>query len=221
MTLATDEIRRMWDIFPIGPVNPISLRAISPKQAAPTRPPVNATFNATDFPDVDDRREAFEAEALRLSGLGYNVYIVMNPISAGFSGEAVCDSDIARRNLILIDLDRAETASCPATDAELQAACDLAEVIAARLQGWGWRKLYRVMSGNGVHLYVPVDLPNDTASRDRVQGLLRVLGEAFDTNAVRVDRSVYNASRITKVPGTIARKGVESGGRPYRMARVL
>jgi hypothetical protein len=31
---------------------------------------------------------------------------------------------------------------------------------------------------------------------------------------------VFNASRITKVVGTVARKGLESEDRPYRMARV-
>jgi len=36
-----------------------------------------------------------------------------------------------------------------------------------------------------------------------------------------IQELVFNASRITKVVGTIARKGPESEGRPYRMARVL
>jgi hypothetical protein len=78
------------------------------------------------------------------------------------------------------------------------------------------------MSGNGVHLYYPLDsLPNDEASKTRVQTLLQTLAGKFDNGVVRIDRSVINASRITKVPGTLARKGVESEDRPYRMARVL
>ena len=47
------------------------------------------------------------------------------------------------------------------------------------------------------------------------------LANKFDNEIVKIDTVVYNASRITKVVGTIARKGLESEGRPYRMARVI
>jgi hypothetical protein len=47
------------------------------------------------------------------------------------------------------------------------------------------------------------------------------LADKFDNNIVKVDTSVFNASRITKVVGTIARKGIESEGRPYRKACML
>jgi len=43
----------------------------------------------------------------------------------------------------------------------------------------------------------------------------------FDNDEAKIDRVVYNASRITKIPGTIMRKGIESDGRPFRMSRVL
>jgi hypothetical protein len=86
MRSAADEIRKTWSIVAVGAKNPISLRAIWPKHAGPSRRPVNATFTAADFPDIDDRQAAFEREALRLNTLGYNVYMVMNPIRPDFSG---------------------------------------------------------------------------------------------------------------------------------------
>jgi hypothetical protein len=219
---SADETRKMWSIFAVGAKNPISLRAIWPKRAGPSEPPVNVTFTAADFPDIDDRRAAFEADALRLNQQGYNVYVVMNPIRPGFSGKAVSDRDIEFRDLLLIDLDRAGKTDCPASDDEIEAAAQLADKIAARLQAQGWDEPLRMMSGNGVHLYLVLDqLPNDDASRDKVQALLGELALEFNTDAVKVDTTVYNAGRITKVPGTVARKGEESEGRPYRMARVL
>jgi len=54
-----------------------------------------------------------------------------------------------------------------------------------------------------------------------VQSLLKQLAAEFDNATVKIDTTVFNASRITKVVGTIARKGMESQGRPYRMAQVL
>lgn len=78
------EIQRTWEIFQIGPDNPISLRALWPKGVTGTSlPTVNKIFSATAYPAVADRRAAFEAEALRLNAEGYNVYIVMNPIRPG------------------------------------------------------------------------------------------------------------------------------------------
>jgi hypothetical protein len=218
----TDEISKMWSIFAVGQDKPISLRAIWPKHAGPSRPLVNTTFDAADFPDIDDRKAAFEAEALRLNQRGYNVYIVMNPIRPDFSGGAVRDADIACRDLLLIDLDRAGNTDSPATAEEITAAALLADRIASFLQAQGWDHPFRMMSGNGMHLYVALDrLPNDDRSRDWVQALLGGLALTFDSDVVKVDTAVYNASRITKVPGTIARKGQEAEGRPYRMARVL
>jgi hypothetical protein len=146
----------------------------------------------------------------------------MNPVRPDFSGKAVSDRDIEFRSLVLIDLDRSGKTDCPASEAEIAAAAQLADKIAAFLREQGWEEPLRTMSGNGVHLYLVLDrLPNDDASRDKVQALLGELALEFNTDAVKVDTAVYNASRITKVPGTIARKGEESEGRPYRMARVL
>jgi hypothetical protein len=215
------EIKKMWSIFATGQPNPISLRAIWRERAKASPSTVNRTFTAADFPDIEDRRTAFEAEALRLNAQGYNVYIVMNPIKPDFDGDAVRDPDIDYRDLLLIDLDRAGPTDCPATDTEIDAATQLADEIAGYLQAEGWGTPLRMMSGNGVHLYVPLNLPNDAASRDKVKELLEKLAGKFDTPAVQVDTCVHNASRITKIPGTIARKGEPSEGRPWRMARVL
>lgn len=132
------------------------------------------------------------------------------------------DDDIECRRVLLVDIDRADATSDPANDAEIQAALDLADEVAAFLTSEGWEEPFRLMSGNGVHLYYQLDaLPNNEVSKTRVQTLLQTLAAKFDNGVVCIDRSVINASRITKVPGTIARKGVESGDRPYRMARVL
>jgi hypothetical protein len=79
-----------------------------------------------------------------------------------------------------------------------------------------------MMSGNGYHLYYILgELPNDEKTKRLVEGALRGLAEKFDNSIVAVDTVVYNASRITKVPGTIARKGENTTERPHRMAVVL
>lgn len=79
-----------------------------------------------------------------------------------------------------------------------------------------------MMSGNGYHLYYVLnELLNDEMHKKLVEGALRELAEKFNTGIVAVDTVVFNASRITKVPGTIARKGENTTERPHRMAEVL
>jgi hypothetical protein len=213
------EIQNLWQIVRVSETSILELRAIWPKGA---RPGITKHFRAETYPAVADRRAAFEAEALRLNELGYNVYVVMNPIKADFVGTSAKDSDISHRSVLLIDIDRAIKQDAPATDAEVAAASALADEVEDFHTSHGWGEPIRVMSGNGHHLYYLVDrFPNTAASKSATQKWLGALANKFDNSVVTIDRVVFNASRITKVVGTVARKGEESEGRPYRMARML
>ncbi|MCJ2180817.1 hypothetical protein [Novosphingobium album (ex Hu et al. 2023)] len=213
----TLDIERLQALFQIGGENPITLRALAPKgQALSAR---NLNFRATEFPSVEARWAAFAEQALHLNDTGYNIYTCMNPILPNFTGDAVKDEHILSRRLLLIDLDRSDTNDAPATDDEIK----LAGHVADDIEGWlreRWNsEPTRVMSGNGIHLYYPLDdLPNDQASRDHVRNVLSSLAGQFVNPTIKVDTSVSNASRITKVPGTIARKGTPTEGRPFRKA---
>mgnify|MGYP001059062545 FL=1 len=217
-----DEIKKLWGIFNTNDSTILELRAIWPSGIQPVKPPLTIHFRATDLDGIDSCRSAIEAEALLLNALGYNVYIVMNPIKSTFVGRAVTDEDISYRDLLLIDIDRVEKKKEPATDDEVEAAKQLADIVMTYLAKNDWPEPIRVMSGNGHHLYyVLPEVPNDEESKQYVQSLLKSIAAEFDNETVKIDTSVFNASRITKVVGTVARKGLESEGRPYRMARVI
>ena len=217
-----DEIKKLWGIFNTNDSTILELRAIWPSGIQPVKPPLTIHFRATDLDGIDSCRSAFEAEALLLNALGYNVYIVMNPIKSTFVGRAVTDEDISYRDLLLIDIDRVEKKKEPATDDEVEAAKQLADIVMTYLANNDWPEPIRVMSGNGHHLYYALpEVSNDEESKQYVQSLLKSIAAEFDNETVKIDTSVFNASRITKVVGTVARKGLESEGRPYRMARVI
>jgi hypothetical protein len=222
MIEAETEIKMLWKIIASGSKSILELRALWPVGIAPSKAALTKHFRAKDYPSVEACRDAFETEALRLNSLGYNIYIVMNPINKSFQGTSAGDADISHRDLLLIDIDRAQKAKEPATDAEVEAAKQLAETVVAYLAANDWPEPIRVMSGNGHHLYyVLPEVANDEDSKKYVQSLLKSLATEFDNGTVQIDTTVFNASRITKVVGTIARKGLESEGRPYRMAVVL
>jgi hypothetical protein len=201
----------------------LEIRALSPQGSPTNLRPVICHFRKPDYIDFDSLRIDFESTALALNLEGYNLYTPINPIRSDFRGTGGAkDTDIEYRAWILIDIDRKKDTSSPASEEELDAARTLARSIRDYLASLGWPLPVIMESGNGVHLYYPLaNLENNEAVRAQIKRTLSGLANRFDTDVVGVDRVVYNAGRITKIPGTIARKGTESEGRPYRMARIL
>ena len=210
-----DEITNVWRLIdPKAPV--IELRAIGSGRTQ------SLLFPSSDFESPEARQREFERVAHNLNTAGMNIYVVMNTIREDFCSGSVKDTDIEHRDWFLVDIDRAEPAKCPATDEEIAAAEDLADQVVEFMIRKGWEPPLRVMSGNGCHLYFRLNaLGNDDQSKFLLRSLINGLGDKFDNNVVKIDRSVFNASRITKVAGTIAYKGQSSKDRPYRTARLI
>jgi len=219
------EIHKMWQIFSISESSVLELRALWPKNYLETnKEPVVKHFRGRDHRSVLQLAEAFESAALKLNKAGYNIYIVMNPIKSSFVGSAITDKDIQYRDFLLIDIDRAFHPKEPATDQEVDAAKQLAQEVQVFMEDSGFTDPYKVMSGNGYHLYyllIEQDSENTPESEEMVRRTLKNLAKKFDNDVVHIDTTVLNAGRITKVPGTIMRKGEQSESRPYRMAVVL
>ena len=160
--IANKEIKKLWQIIVVSESGILEMRAIWPTGITPSKPPVTTHFRAKAYSSVDACKAAFEAEALRLNDVGYNIYVMMNPIASSFNGSAARDGDISHRNLLLIDIDRVEMKKEPANDAEVEAAGALAKTVMACLDHLGWPDPIRVMSGNGHHLYYALpDTPNN------------------------------------------------------------
>jgi len=147
------EIRKMWNIFSINEHSVLELRALWPKHLKTFRRPLVKHFRGQDYGNVSDLAVAFESTALQLNEAGYNIYVVMNPIKTSFVGAAISDEDIQYRDLLLIDIDRAGHSKEPATDQEVDAAKQLAEEVQKFMEGSGFTSPFKVMSGNGYHLY--------------------------------------------------------------------
>jgi hypothetical protein len=211
-----NEISKLWEIIATGPDSVHELRAFHYQDKSNV---YRQVFKAAEYESVDAMKKAFEAKALELNARGYNIYITLNPIRQDFGGESAKDTDIAFRDLLLIDIDRTGDTKKPATDQDIQNAKDLADEVMSYLSGLGWPKPMRVMSGNGHHLYYILDeLVNNDESTVIVKSALKGLATKFNNENVSIDTSVSNASRITKAVGTRMRKSGESEGRPHRIA---
>lgn len=139
------------------------------------------------------------------------------------------DEDVTARRYLLIDVDPIKACGfekCSATDEEKAAAWGVADRVRTYFRGVEWAGPLIVDSGNGGHLYYPLPAllpggPVADPTKDDLAVLLKILKAKFDTPGARIDGSVYNASRIMKVPGTWARKGPDTEERPHRQCRVV
>jgi len=181
----------------------------------------------------DDHSKLAEAAA-KLSGSAAGVYVVLNELTPALLARSANritigpknltqDKDIIRRRYLPIDVDARRPSGISSTDAEHDAAIQVAGKIKEYLVGLGFPADAIIIgdSGNGAHLLVRVDLPNDEASTNLIKTCLDALATRFDDAAVSIDPGVFNAARIWKLPGTLARKGDSTPARPHRLARLL
>jgi hypothetical protein len=162
------------------------------------------------------------ADDLSRSGKYQGVYYTLNAVKTGpIKGSAAADVDIVRRVLLLIDTDPERPADTSSTDSEKTLAIEQSGRIRDFLRERGWPDPIRIDSGNGGHLVYAIDLPSDDASRDLVKALLEGLARRFNTPEVKVDVVVSNASRVSKLPATMTRKGEDTADRPHRRAGII
>ena len=213
------EIKKLWNIISLEKKRRVEVRGFHYEGRDKLR---RKFFSTDEYDSLDEFKSAVERFSLAINEDGFNAYITLNPIRPDSDSRYASDSDIELRDLLLIDVDRAGGTKQPASESELLKSELLASEVSQFLHNKGWGEPVRVMSGNGYHLYYRLDcLPNDNDTSRLVKKLLIILADLFDNDEAKIDRVVYNASRITKIPGTIMRKGIESDGRPFRMSRVL
>jgi hypothetical protein len=161
-----------------------------------------------------------------------SVYITLNPLKSSLLARSAnhvqmrvkrttSDKDVDSRRWLLIDCDAVRPADISSTDAEHEAALARARHIRSELAGEGWPAPILADSGNGGHLLYRIDLPNDEASTALLQSALKALASRYDDATVKIDPTVFNASRITKAYGTAVRKGDSIPERPHRISRML
>lgn len=184
---------------------------------------------AVDVGYFDDQQLAADA-LMRMRSPPYVVMNQLNPaILARYQNRieqnaesGASDADIIRRRWLLVDLDPVRPRDVSASEDEKQLAVAAARKITrAMMDRLGWPAPVVADSGNGVHLLWSIDEPADDGTRDLVKQCLEALAAEFDSPAVKVDRSVFNAARIIGAYGTVKRKGDSTVERPHRTSRLI
>ena len=180
------------------------------------------------FNDPDEAAAAIG----KWDGKAPGVYVTVNPVDPAllarcanrlqpYAESTTADTNVTMRRWLYVDVDPERPANISASDAEHDAALELAREIVAERVGAGWPDPVVGDSGNGGHVFWRVDLPNDPAAEALVKRCLEALAERFNGAGVKVDTTVSNAARIAKTPGTMACKGDNIAERPHRRSRLL
>lgn len=157
------------------------------------------------------------------------IYVTANPVDPALAARShnrfeygshttTNDAEVTRRRWFLIDLDPVRPAGISSTDEELSKARTTAAAIKEWLTSLGWPEPIEACSGNGIHMMYATDEPNDEATRSEYEFATKMLAGIFSDDHILVDTTMWNASRVWKVYGTVAAKGSSTAERPHRVA---
>jgi len=139
--------------------------------------------------------------------------------------DRTADGHIEQIKNLLVDIDPIRPAGTSTTVQEHESALEMAQIIRADLKNQGWPEPLVGDSGNGGHLIYPLDLPNTQESVDLVKAVLKALSLRYQERLARlnleVDQAVFNPARLTKLYGTMVKKGDNTQERPHRLARII
>ena len=163
------------------------------------------------------------------------IYTTLNPCTDGLLARAnqrlkanvdrTADSHIVRIKNLLIDIDPVRPAGISSTNEEHEDALRIAQCVKAHLTTEGWPEPLVGDSGNGAHLIYPLDLPNNEETKNLLKSTLKALAlehqEPLGRLNLEIDQVVFNPARLTKLYGTMVRKGENTQDRPHRLARII
>jgi hypothetical protein len=172
------------------------------------------------------------AAILQYDSTAKGVYVTLNPVDGALLSRAYNrieqwardtskDEHITRRCWLALDCDPVRPSGISSNELEHQAALERAAGIRDWLSEQGWCTPVEGDSGNGAHLLYRIDLPNDKESGELVARVLKALHQRFSDDVVNIDTTMGNASRISKLYGTMTRKGDSTPERPHRRARLV
>jgi hypothetical protein len=226
-----NEIDRTLRLFhPLGNVVEIRVLGIPGRG----RPHIASGY-FTDFREA--ARQAVRYDREKSPGGIYFTFNRLNPAVLARSPEKITeyasdttsDRDVTDLQWLFFDIDPDRPKGVASSDAELEAA----RIVGQQVRDWlinqlGFPAPIEAMSGNGWHLMFPIDMPNSQAATERVKRALLDVASRFGGGntpeglpSVTVDTAVCNPGRLTKLYGTMPRKGHEIEGRPLRRSQII
>lgn len=173
-------------------------------------------------------------DAIRPYSESFNVYFTINRVNPACYGReqkdkivqrpknTTNDSEIIGRDWVLVDLDAKRLSGVCSTNEEAIKAHKKGQEVYKFLMDNGFYEPVVIFSSSGIHLYLKCALINNDENTKLVKRFLEALSMLFSDEFVDVDTSVFNAARISRLPGSFSCKGASNDKeRPQRKCRFL
>ena len=212
-----DTIRRWWDIF-VGAEGFTEVRILG-----------KFTYSGY-FKSLDNLLEAIQPYAEMDDE---QIYFVLNDIDPLCYGRKQCekfvknakittnDGDIVHRRWVLCDFDPVRRSGTNSTDEQLGFAHQKAQAVFRFLRDRGFSEPVICKSGNGYHCLYRIDAPATDEVTEVIKGFFKYMSSIFTDDKVDFDEKNFNAARISKLYGTMAKKGANIEEMPWRMSDII
>lgn len=156
---------------------------------------------------------------------GADCYFVLNPtpltpIPMGTPpNSGTKEEDVLERRWFLLDFDPIRTEKLATVEMH-ETALSLAREAREFLNAEGFQGIVLADSGNGGHLLIPAEFPNDADSKALIRKTQRSIANKFTTKQTLVE-CFCDAARLVRAYGTLNQKGVETDTLKYRRSQVL
>lgn len=138
----------------------------------------------------------------------------------------ITQKDVKRWKNIIIDLDPVRPPGTVSLQEELDAACTLQDKIYSEVIVPYFKGGMTFLSGNGYHLWAPIDLEVNQESIAAVSDFLETIKQIYQTERVVVDTCFKNPAQLTTLYGTVKKKSLYRNVLPgttleHRQSRVI
>lgn len=211
------ELKKWWDIF-VGDGNFTEIRILGKFQySGYFKSFDNLCKQLEPYTNMEDEQ----------------IYFVLNRIDESCYARPQCekfvksvkvstnDNDIISRRFVMIDCDPIRKSSVNSNEFEFNCAMQKARDIFRFLRENGFQDAVVCHSGNGAHLQLLVDLPNDDETTEILKRFYKYLGQRFTDEHVDIDQKVFNLARLCKTYSTYAKKGANLPDRPWRQSKII
>ena len=138
----------------------------------------------------------------------------------------ITQKDVKRWKNLIIDLDPVRPPGTVSLQEELDAACTLQDKIYSEVIVPYFKGGMTFLSGNGYHLWAPIDLEVNQESIAAVSDFLETIKQIYQTDRVEVDTCFKNPAQLTTLYGTVKKKSLYRNVLPgttleHRQSRVI
>lgn len=120
----------------------------------------------------------------------------------------ITQKDVKRWKNLIIDLDPVRPAGKVSLQEELDAACTVAHKIYDQVIYPYFKTGLIFLSGNGYHVWAPIDLEVNQESIAVVSEFLETIKQIYKTEKVEVDTCFKNPAQLTTLYGTVKKKSL-------------